>query len=242
MVLYHLFNWKYSDVLNENLFRDRIAMIPNTFQSMEQWSSSFHYHLLEEFRASLAAEINNYRLVHSFQVDRLNNRENYVDIRATIQLHEDVKVEDPETDGGLNVVGVLSNRKLSHGSPFPLNAKNYFAKIQLRKKPKEKKDNEEEEDVPEEEEEEEDDRIQISNSFINDGNDIDSGEWKLHFFPNCSSVPFERVQVGLNDCESIHGIGNMLFLEMLRSVSGVHNSVQVTDTDMVHFEGDGNEF
>ncbi|KAF8020983.1 hypothetical protein BT93_G1409 [Corymbia citriodora subsp. variegata] len=54
-----VFSWSLHDILNENLYHDRVETIPETFQSVQHYLGSFVYPLLEETRASLCSSLEN---------------------------------------------------------------------------------------------------------------------------------------------------------------------------------------
>ncbi|XAR48022.1 hypothetical protein NMG60_11030712 [Bertholletia excelsa] len=52
-----VFSWSVEDIFNENLYKNQVEDIPETFQSLEQYFGSFVYPLLEETRAELASSM-----------------------------------------------------------------------------------------------------------------------------------------------------------------------------------------
>ncbi|GJV28146.1 putative P-loop containing nucleoside triphosphate hydrolase [Tanacetum coccineum] len=52
-----VFSWTLSDVLNENLYKDKVAEIPMTFLSVTDYTKSFVYPLFEETHADLRSKI-----------------------------------------------------------------------------------------------------------------------------------------------------------------------------------------
>ncbi|VFQ99747.1 unnamed protein product [Cuscuta campestris] len=52
-----VFSWSLRDVIDENLYRDKVKEIPNTFSSTTQYRNSFVYPLLEETRADLCSNM-----------------------------------------------------------------------------------------------------------------------------------------------------------------------------------------
>ncbi|KAL3731199.1 hypothetical protein ACJRO7_028125 [Eucalyptus globulus] len=52
-------SWSLHDILNENLYRDQVETIPDTFQSVPHYLGSYVYPLLEETRASLCLRLKN---------------------------------------------------------------------------------------------------------------------------------------------------------------------------------------
>nr|XP_043619871.1 regulator of nonsense transcripts 1 homolog [Erigeron canadensis] len=54
-----IFPWSLDDILNQNLYKNQVDKIPLTFDSEQQYFSSFVYPLLEETRAELASSLEN---------------------------------------------------------------------------------------------------------------------------------------------------------------------------------------
>ncbi|CAH9106059.1 unnamed protein product [Cuscuta europaea] len=52
-----VFSWSLRDVMNENLLKDKVKEIPNSFTSTTQYRNSFVYPLLEETRADLVSNL-----------------------------------------------------------------------------------------------------------------------------------------------------------------------------------------
>ncbi|KAL3736002.1 hypothetical protein ACJRO7_025025 [Eucalyptus globulus] len=52
-------SWSLQDIFNINLYRDKIGTIPDSFQSVEQYVSSFKFPLLEETRVGLCSSMQN---------------------------------------------------------------------------------------------------------------------------------------------------------------------------------------
>nr|XP_043619930.1 uncharacterized protein LOC122591746 [Erigeron canadensis] len=52
-----IFSWSLDDILNENLYKNKVDRIPLTFDSEAQYFSSFIYPLLEETRAQVASSL-----------------------------------------------------------------------------------------------------------------------------------------------------------------------------------------
>ncbi|XP_019172080.1 PREDICTED: probable helicase MAGATAMA 3 [Ipomoea nil] len=56
-----VFSWSLRDVMNQNLYRNKVKEIPETFLSTNHYLKSFIYPLLEETRADLCSNINSLR-------------------------------------------------------------------------------------------------------------------------------------------------------------------------------------
>ncbi|KDO57816.1 hypothetical protein CISIN_1g000038mg [Citrus sinensis] len=54
-----VFSWSLQDILNENLFKEKVKQIPLSFQSDSQYFESFVFPLLEETRANLFSSLEN---------------------------------------------------------------------------------------------------------------------------------------------------------------------------------------
>ncbi|KAF8025761.1 hypothetical protein BT93_F2560 [Corymbia citriodora subsp. variegata] len=52
-----IFSWSLREIFNNNLYRDKVESIPQSFQSVEQYLASFIFPLLEETRASLCSSM-----------------------------------------------------------------------------------------------------------------------------------------------------------------------------------------
>ncbi|XP_076894527.1 uncharacterized protein LOC143546844 [Bidens hawaiensis] len=52
-----VFSWSLSDVLNRNLYDDKVSEIPKTFSSVSEYTNSFIYPLFEETHADLCCKI-----------------------------------------------------------------------------------------------------------------------------------------------------------------------------------------
>ena len=49
--------WKKSDCVNKDLFKKEIRNLPDSFEELEAWSTSYYDHVLEEMRASIQKEL-----------------------------------------------------------------------------------------------------------------------------------------------------------------------------------------
>ncbi|EEF38948.1 conserved hypothetical protein [Ricinus communis] len=54
-----IYSWSFDEILDQELFKDKVEKIPDTFQQVEEYSGSFVYPLLEETRAELASSLDN---------------------------------------------------------------------------------------------------------------------------------------------------------------------------------------
>ncbi|KAA8532337.1 hypothetical protein F0562_032408 [Nyssa sinensis] len=52
-----VFSWSLEDIFNENLYKNRVEKIPESFESVQHYLGSFVYPLLEEIRAELASSL-----------------------------------------------------------------------------------------------------------------------------------------------------------------------------------------
>ncbi|GMP92594.1 hypothetical protein CsSME_00042750 [Camellia sinensis var. sinensis] len=52
-----MFSWSLEDIFNENLYKNQVEKIPESFQSVEHYFGSFVFPLLEETRADLASSM-----------------------------------------------------------------------------------------------------------------------------------------------------------------------------------------
>ncbi|KAF5747513.1 hypothetical protein HS088_TW05G00235 [Tripterygium wilfordii] len=52
-----VFSWSLEQIFNENLYRDQVEKIPDTFESVDQYFKSYIFPLLEETRAQLCSSI-----------------------------------------------------------------------------------------------------------------------------------------------------------------------------------------
>ncbi|XP_065004866.1 uncharacterized protein LOC135636771 isoform X1 [Musa acuminata AAA Group] len=52
-----IFSWSIADVLNNDLFKNKVEMIPKTFDTTESYFSSFTYPLMEEVRAEVCSSL-----------------------------------------------------------------------------------------------------------------------------------------------------------------------------------------
>ncbi|KAF2290039.1 hypothetical protein GH714_001200 [Hevea brasiliensis] len=52
-----VFSWSLSDILDEELYKEKVEKIPDSFQAVDQYFASFVYPLLEETRAQLASSL-----------------------------------------------------------------------------------------------------------------------------------------------------------------------------------------
>ncbi|URD97754.1 tRNA-splicing endonuclease positive effector-related [Musa troglodytarum] len=52
-----IFSWSIADVLNNDLFKNKVEMIPKTFDTTESYFSSFAYPLMEEVRAEVCSSL-----------------------------------------------------------------------------------------------------------------------------------------------------------------------------------------
>ncbi|XP_026399274.1 uncharacterized ATP-dependent helicase C29A10.10c-like [Papaver somniferum] len=62
MLINSVVSWTLEDVLNHDLYKDKVETIPETFSSMEHYFNSFRYPLLEEIRTEIYASIGNLSL------------------------------------------------------------------------------------------------------------------------------------------------------------------------------------
>ncbi|XP_043810300.1 uncharacterized protein LOC110608878 isoform X1 [Manihot esculenta] len=74
-----VFSWSLSDVLNEELYKEKVKKIPESFQAVDQYFESFVYPLLEETRAELCSCLENlsrapYAHVTSFKIIKQNGK------------------------------------------------------------------------------------------------------------------------------------------------------------------------
>ncbi|KAK6252192.1 hypothetical protein QUC31_013912 [Theobroma cacao] len=51
------FSWSLEDIFNDNLYKDQVEKIPVSFQSMEQYTGSYLFPLLEETRAAICSSM-----------------------------------------------------------------------------------------------------------------------------------------------------------------------------------------
>ncbi|XP_010068664.3 uncharacterized protein LOC104453580 [Eucalyptus grandis] len=58
-----VFSWSLHNILNENLYHDKVETIPDQFQSVQDYLGSYVYPLLEETRASLCSSLENISLL-----------------------------------------------------------------------------------------------------------------------------------------------------------------------------------
>ncbi|WRX14404.1 DNA2/NAM7 helicase [Theobroma cacao] len=52
-----VFSWSLEDIFNDNLYKDQVEKIPVSFQSMEQYTGSYLFPLLEETRAAICSSM-----------------------------------------------------------------------------------------------------------------------------------------------------------------------------------------
>ncbi|XXG71977.1 hypothetical protein AAC387_Pa07g1182 [Persea americana] len=62
--------WPIKDVLNKNLFKDQVARVPNTFQSIHHYFQSFVTPLLEETRADMCSNMENLSRATTLKIEK----------------------------------------------------------------------------------------------------------------------------------------------------------------------------
>ncbi|KAL9228933.1 hypothetical protein vseg_004459 [Gypsophila vaccaria] len=55
--LNNVLSWSYEDILNEHLYKEKVKMIPESFQTVPEYFNSYIYPLLEETRADLCSSL-----------------------------------------------------------------------------------------------------------------------------------------------------------------------------------------
>ncbi|KAK0573842.1 hypothetical protein LWI29_014378 [Acer saccharum] len=83
-----LFSWSLEEIFNEKLLEDKVKKIPDSFQSVEEYCSTFVFPLLEETRAQLCSGMDTISTAPFAQVVDLEESEAY-----GIELY-DVKVDN----------------------------------------------------------------------------------------------------------------------------------------------------
>ncbi|KAL7163132.1 hypothetical protein ACSBR2_039265 [Camellia fascicularis] len=82
-----MFSWSLEDIFNENLYKNQVEKIPESFQSVKHYFGSFVFPLLEETRADLASSIEIIHEAPFAEVISLNACKPYG------TLHYDIKVD-----------------------------------------------------------------------------------------------------------------------------------------------------
>ncbi|KZV14915.1 hypothetical protein F511_40287 [Dorcoceras hygrometricum] len=118
-------SWSLEEILDENLYKNQVEKIPQSFESVDQYLGSYIFPLLEETRSELASamekmykapfaevtsltELRHGKFLHSVEVDFWRNRiidrgrEPYRTLPGDIVLLSDLK---PESDSDLGRVG-----------------------------------------------------------------------------------------------------------------------------------------
>ncbi|KAL9416859.1 hypothetical protein AB3S75_039945 [Citrus x aurantiifolia] len=81
-----VFSWSLQDILNENLFKEKVKQIPLSFQSDSQYFESFVFPLLEETRANLFSSLENISKAPFAQVVAFDESEPYGPMLYDVQV------------------------------------------------------------------------------------------------------------------------------------------------------------
>ncbi|KAI3902612.1 hypothetical protein MKW92_023128 [Papaver armeniacum] len=77
MLINSVVSWTLEDVLNHDLYKDKVETIPETFSSMEHYFNSFRYPLLEEIRTEMYTSIGNLSLSRTCSIFSIRKHPGY---------------------------------------------------------------------------------------------------------------------------------------------------------------------
>lgn len=90
-----VFSWSIEDVLNDDLYKNKVEQIPNTFPSMSCYMNSFTFPLIEETRADLCSSINKVSTAPTYEILEIKDAEPPTNMFYAIKVG---KNKDIETD------------------------------------------------------------------------------------------------------------------------------------------------
>ncbi|XP_019089194.1 PREDICTED: uncharacterized ATP-dependent helicase C29A10.10c-like [Camelina sativa] len=83
-------SWSIKDILNEDLYKEKIKTIPDRFSSVDEYFQCFVPHLLEETRTELFSSFKSLSKAPVFQIVSLETRTNEFSGRSSIKLFHDI--------------------------------------------------------------------------------------------------------------------------------------------------------
>lgn len=191
--------WTISDAINEKLIR--LEQIPNSFNDIAEWVDSLRPHVLEDLRASIeeALDCSNLHIL-----DFSLSNQYFINDIASFDLStgsepiladnlDDIDDVDEDLEFAMQdatistLVGVFSTLPLDQMGKVPRVNGQFFAKILLfisNENQKIKKKN----------------KIWVSREFCEEMDADPKKKWNLYILPKCSTVPYERIDRGLDSC------------------------------------------
>ncbi|KAL2921099.1 putative helicase MAGATAMA 3 [Bienertia sinuspersici] len=95
-----VFSWSFRDILNKNLYKDKVNRIPEVFSSTTQYTSTFKLPLIEETRASLCSGMESVGNAPACEITRIEWSKDY---KPPKELYYNIltkKISDFKNNGG----------------------------------------------------------------------------------------------------------------------------------------------
>ncbi|XP_023635045.1 uncharacterized ATP-dependent helicase C29A10.10c [Capsella rubella] len=91
-------SWSIKDILNEDLYKDKMKTIPDRFSSVDEYFQCFVPHLLEETRTELFSSLKSLSKAPVFQIDSVETRTNEFFRRTSIKMFHDITLTNYDAD------------------------------------------------------------------------------------------------------------------------------------------------
>lgn len=119
-------SWSLADVMNENLFKDKVKQIPSTFPNLKSYLECYTSPLLEELRAEMSSSLESLSTVPSVRISRIEEKRD----KYEIYLASDCQVAKPHNrpecyTPSVGDVILLSDVKPGHISDTTRNGRPY---------------------------------------------------------------------------------------------------------------------
>ncbi|EHA8591527.1 helicase SEN1 [Cocos nucifera] len=132
-----IFSWSLEDVFNQDLFKDKVVKIPDTFTSLKNYLGSYTFPLLEEIRADMHSSLETLSRVPFVKISSLDNTKRHKQCIYEIVVGEvPANVPSPGVNGNYipnkGDIFVLSYGRPVHVSDLIGNGRSYRIALIIR--------------------------------------------------------------------------------------------------------------
>ncbi|KAJ8432842.1 hypothetical protein Cgig2_024530 [Carnegiea gigantea] len=101
-----VFSWSFDDVLNNNLYKNKVKQIPRSFLSVSHYFGSFIFPLIEETRADICSSLSTVSLAPARRISCIKASEDYhppnnlifsIELEGMCCLEDNIEPREPET-------------------------------------------------------------------------------------------------------------------------------------------------
>ncbi|XP_066343695.1 uncharacterized protein [Miscanthus floridulus] len=118
-------SWRLTDVMNEDLFKDKVKKIPSTFPHLRSYLERYTSPLLEELRAEMSSSLESLSTVPSVRISRIEEKKDGYEISVASDCQVAKPCNHPECMLSVGDIIVLSDVKPGHISDITRNGRPY---------------------------------------------------------------------------------------------------------------------